>query len=341
MFSVRPISAEDFEDLKSLAKILGQAGNLPQDPKKLKSRIELACASFESPNSDRSQNVYSFVLVDHDRNKVIGTSSIYAKRGTAKAPYTFLRVFYKEHEDSSTGLSFRHQLLSFEFNTDGPSMIGGLVLDPHYRKHPGGLGRLLSYSRFMYMAQYPERFENGVIAELLPPFNEDGSNELWEAFGARFTGLSYAEADQLSRTNKKFITNLFPKHPIYTCLFSEKTRSVIGQAGQSSKAAQRLLEKIGFKDLQMVDPFDGGPYMGASLKDISFFKTRRRVRLDRGVVKAPERGLLAFFEGQNFRCLSLKGQSTSEGQLVLDAQNPLDMEPKAQGSETVWSPLPS
>jgi arginine N-succinyltransferase len=57
-----------------------------------------------------------------------------------------------------------------------------------------------------------------VLAELMPPLEPDGTSHLWEALGRRFTDMSYAEADLLSKKNKEFIKALFPESPIYATL---------------------------------------------------------------------------------------------------------------------------
>ena len=72
------------------------------------------------------------------------------------------------------------------------------------------------------MSLHPDRFEREVIAEMLSPFEAPGKNLLWDAFGARFTGLSYREADHLSSRTKQFIADLFPRDPVYATLFPEQ-----------------------------------------------------------------------------------------------------------------------
>ncbi len=47
-----------------------------------------------------------------------------------------------------------------------------------------------------------------------------------------------------------------------------KARLVLGRVAESTKPAQHLLESIGFKYLEEVDPFDGGPHYGCKTKDI-------------------------------------------------------------------------
>ncbi len=53
------------------------------------------------------------------------------------------------------------------------------------------------------------------------PFEGPGRSLLWDAFGARFTGLPYREADHLNARSKQFIADLFPRDPVYVTLFPE------------------------------------------------------------------------------------------------------------------------
>ena len=54
---------------------------------------------------------------------------------------------------------------------------------------------------------------------------------------------------------------------------------MIGQPNETAVAALRILEKIGFRSLRQVDPFDGGPYVGASRDAIASVAERRQLVL--------------------------------------------------------------
>ena len=136
-----------------------------------------------------------------------------------------------------------------------------------------------SIVRFAYISMHPNRFESFVIAEMLSSFEAPGTNLLWEAFGARFTGLSYREADRLSGRTKQFIADLFPRDPVYATLFPPEVQQVIGRPNDTARAALRILEKIGFHPLNQVDPFDGGPYYGAARDAIVSVRERRELVL--------------------------------------------------------------
>ena len=122
----------------------------------------------------------------------------------------------------------------------------------------------------------------------------------------RFTGLTYREADHLSSRDKQFIADLFPRDPVYVTLFPEEVQAVIRKPGETAKAALRILEKIGFHYLGQVDPFDGGPYFGASRAAIAPVRERRQLVLPGRVYEStvPDDATLALLaaEGaQGFR----------------------------------------
>src|SRR5690606_11331947 len=75
--------------------------------------------------------------------------------------------------------------------------------------------------------------------------------------------------------------------------------------GPTSNAAKLLLERIGFKYLDAVDPFDGGPHYGAKLKEITLIKRLKKVRLSSEPLDSlGNRGLLAFENAKGFFSLS-------------------------------------
>jgi arginine N-succinyltransferase len=287
---LRPAAVDDLDDIVALARELDSV-NLPADPDFLRKRIEVSVASFGSKIDDRRQGIYVFALEDLETRRCIGTAMILAKTGTPEAPYYWLEVSTEERRSPELDRRFLHTKLRVRSTDDGPTEVGGLILDPSYRRHPEKCGKALSVVRFAYISMHPERFESFVIAEMLSRFEAPGTNLLWEAFGARFTGLSYREADRLSASTKQFIADLFPKDPVYATLFPADVQHVIGRPNDTALAAVRILEAIGFHPLNQVDPFDGGPYYGAARDAIASVRERRELVLPgRPRIAAPEAG---------------------------------------------------
>jgi arginine N-succinyltransferase len=275
---LRPIEAGDLDALVALAEQLDSM-NLPADREFLAARIAASQTSFAGALRDWREGIYVFVLEDTDVGRCVGTCTILAKHGRRGAPYFWLAVTTEERSSAELGKRFVHTRLQLRSTEDGPTEIGGLILDPAYRRHKEKCGKALSTVRFAYISLHPDLFEREVIAEMLSPFEEPGHNLLWDAFGARFTGLPYREADHLSSRTKQWIADLFPRDPVYATLFPDDVQAVIGKPNDSAVAALRILEKIGFRYLHQVDPFDGGPYYGAAREAITCVRERRQLVL--------------------------------------------------------------
>lgn len=265
-FIIRPVSFDDLPQLVDLAKQFNLL-NLPGDKRVLAEKIERSVQSFTG-DLPKHKSEYVFVLEDLEESLIVGSSLILAKHGTEEVPHSYFRILKKDHFSQALGIGFIHQVLRFQMDTDGPTEIGGLLVDKVYRRRPEKLGKQISLSRFLYMGLNPERFEKRVLCELTPPLTDENRSEFWEALGRRFTGLNYNEADLISQSNKEFIESLFPQEDIYLCLLDSKARLVLGRVGEATKPAQHLLESIGFEYLEEVDPFDGGPHYGCDTEKI-------------------------------------------------------------------------
>ncbi len=278
MLLLRDVQKTDLPGLKRLAAVLNSV-NLPNNEEVLSSLIEKSTKSFSGAVKQPFEREYLFVLEDRRNKHIIGTSMIIAQHGTREAPHISFQVTEAEHYSASIDRHFRHQVLSIGYNYDGPTEIGGLVVDPPHRSTPDKPGKQLSYVRFLYMAMHKKLFRPRVLAELLPPLMKDGRSLLWESCGKKFTGLEYTEADQLSRRNKEFIKELFPASDIYATLFTERAQKIIGVVGEETRGVQRMLERIGFKYVSRIDPFDGGPHYEADVEDITLVRRFRTVKL--------------------------------------------------------------
>jgi len=276
-FIVREVLHDDVNQLTDLARQFNLL-NLPGNKKVLSKKIEKSIESFAGERS-KSESEYLFVLEDTEENLIVGSSLIIGKHGTNEVPHSYFKILKRNHYSEDLGIGFIHQVLRFQSDTDGPSEIGGLLIDKLYRRRPEKLGKQISLSRFLYVGLFPERSENRILCELTPPLSDDGRSEFWEALGRRFTGLPYQEADMLSQTHKEFISSLFPPEDIYLSLLDSKARLVLGRVGEQTKPAQHLLESIGFEYLDEVDPFDGGPHFGADTQDILVINQGRRLKI--------------------------------------------------------------
>lgn len=266
-FFLRDARMADIDDIGELGLLLNTI-NLPANKPDLEDVIACSERSFSLLEENPEKRCFLFVLVNQE-DRIIGTSQIFAKHGTLDSPHMYFQVGIDERYSLTLKKYFRHRTLRFMQNFDGPTEIGSLVLKKEYRAHPLKLGRLLSFVRFLFMAMNRNFFNKRILAELLPPLGANFESSFWEALGRKFTGLSYYEADLISRKNKEFIKSLFPTVDIYTSLLPPEAEEVIGKVGQGSKGAAHLLSDIGFSYSHRVDPFDGGPHFEADQEDIT------------------------------------------------------------------------
>lgn len=286
MFLLREALPDDLEQLRGLARVLNTL-NLPDDSARLEKLLQVSRQSFDQVYRRPRFRDYLFVLEDAQKNQLIGSCLIIAQHGTHERPAVYFDMREEQKFSSTLDKYFIHPVLQLRFDYDGPTEIGGLILDKAYRSHPLKLGRALSFVRFLFIGLHRELFRSRIVAELLPPLNPDGTSELWDCLGKNFTELDYRKADLLSRDNVEFIRSLFPSTPIYTALLPAEVRNIIGVVGPKTQPAKRMLEKIGFSWDRSIDPFDGGPtYAVQTERCAPVIQTRREAY--RGALSARE-----------------------------------------------------
>jgi arginine N-succinyltransferase len=294
-YEIRGAVEADEDQILAIARHLNTV-NLPDQREGVQQILSLSQKSFTGAIKDPKRRQYVFVLVDRTKNLIIGTSMIFGQLGRKDAPYIYLDVIDEERYSETLDKHFKHTVLSIGYSYSGPTEIGGLVLHPDYRRVPERLGTFLSYVRFLYVKMHREWFRDEVLAELLPPLEKDGTSHLWDALGRHFTGLTYAEADKLSRMNKEFIRGLFPEGTIYASLLPPQAQDVIGKVGAQTRGVEKLLRRIGFRYAERVDPFDGGPHFTAMTDEITLVKESQRLRVESLLptgTKTKKRGLVA------------------------------------------------
>ncbi len=280
MFLLRAAQPRDLAALLELARLL-DSPNLPANEEALEKRLERSVRAFQENGPPHPEREYQFMLAD-DSDQVVGTCAILSKHGTPESPHICLRVRSETRVASSIDVSVEHRTLRLEAETDGPTEIGALVLSPEARSRPGWPGKLLSWGRFTYIALHPGSFEDRVLAEMRASFDEEGRNAFWHAFGERFTGMSYAEADRRSSVDKSFILDLFPSTPFYTSVLDDEAIAELGQVHEDTRPALYLLEQAGLYWIGEIDPFDAGPFVGAAVSEILPIRETRRVELADG-----------------------------------------------------------
>jgi arginine N-succinyltransferase len=278
-YEIRGATRSDEAELLQLAAFLNTV-NLPNDRAHVRRLLEHSEQSFRGELA-KTHRKFVFLLRDLERREAVGTSMIVAQLGRRDAPYIYLDVISEEKYSHAVDRHFHHTVLKIGFSYDGPTEIGGLVVHPRQRNAPERLGLLISYVRFLYISMHRELFRDEVLAELLPPLEPDGTSHLWEALGRHFTGMSYAEADLLSSTDKTFIRDLFPSGDIYASLLSPEAQGVIGKVGAQTRGVEKMLRRVGFRYAERIDPFDGGPHFVAPVDEITLMREARERRVVR------------------------------------------------------------
>ncbi len=288
---VRAARAGDLPALMDLARLTGGGfTNLPADEAALAERLAHSDASYARREDAPDDELYILVLEQAGTGRIGGCGMVFSRIG-ARWPFYSYKIGVLSQTSKALGRTFSLPFLSLVTDHDGASEVGGLFLHPDLRT--GGLGRLLARSRYLFIAQHRARFGDRMLAELRGVLDDDGSSPFWEAIGAKFFGMGFAEADRFNGVHgNQFIADLMPKHPIYTALLPEAARAVIGQPHPKGRAALAMLAAEGFHYDNYVDIFDGGPTVTArtdnlrSVRDAALMPVERLCATGAGFARA-------------------------------------------------------
>lgn len=279
-FLYRPIAREDFDALCALSKEAGVGvTSLRLSEEKLRARLELSIASLEKSVTMPGAEKYLFVLEDLESGQVIGTSGITACIGE-EIPYYSYRISTITRFSKELNIRHYYNHLTLVNDYHGASEIGSLLLSSRVRKK--GVGKFLSRARFMFIASFPERFSQLVIAEMRGCCDQNGISPFWESLGRHFFKMDFDQADRLCElTNKQFIADLMPRNPIYTELLSPAAQAVIGRPHPETMPAYEILMKEGFAYRGYIDIFDGGPAIEVQTQHIHTCRLSQVLTIDR------------------------------------------------------------
>ncbi|SFJ64578.1 arginine N-succinyltransferase [Planctomicrobium piriforme] len=260
MFVVRPVELSDLDRLLDLAELTSFGlTTLPKDRALLEKRIKGSKRSFQNLDDDEpGGESYLFVMEETSTRLAQGTCGLIAKVGGFE-PFYLYRIETSVHDSRMLNVRKEIPVLHLEEDHNGPCEIGSLFLHPESR-HSGN-GRVLSLSRFLFMAEYPKLFDPEVLAEMRGVIDEQGRSPFWDALGKHFFDLEFPKADYLSIVNKEFIGDLMPRYPIYIPLLPPEAQAVIGEVHELTRPARRLLESEGFTYQNCVDIFEAGPML--------------------------------------------------------------------------------
>lgn len=254
---IRPIEHTDLSAILALSERTGTGlTSLPADLDRLRDRIERSIASFAG-TARRAAECYVFVLINAASEEVVGISAIEAAVGLDEPWYNF-RVGTLVHASRELGVYNTHPTLFLANDHTNHTELCSLFLDATYRHGKNGV--LLSKSRLAFIAEFPDRFDRKVIAELRGKLDGEGRSPFWEGLGRHFFAMDFSRADYLTGIgHKAFVAELMPRHPLYTTFLPESARAVIGEVHTDTLPARKLLESEGFRYEGYIDIFDAGP----------------------------------------------------------------------------------
>ena len=273
MLVVRPAAPADLDYLLELAILSGPGfTSLPEDPDQLAERLDLSRDSFSGAIAPQ-ERWYTLMLEESETGDVDGIGSVKAAVGL-KRPFFSFRVVNNAQSSPSLGIKLEQKTLVLVNECTGWTEVGSLFLKADRRK--GGAGRLLSQSRYMLIGAQPDLFADNVLAELRGVFTPDGYCPFWDHVAHKFFPMDFDDADRMSgSTDKQFILDLAPRHPIYIDLLPEPARAVIGKVHPQGVPAMALLESEGFRPNGLVDIFDAGPTVACDRDNIRTVRDAR------------------------------------------------------------------
>ncbi len=263
---VRSITAADLPALLSLARSTGVGvTSLPANEARLAARIDASLAASRRP-AQPAVSSFVFVLEDETTGQVVGICGLEGSIGEQEPWYNY-RVGLSVRASRELNICRKLNTLFLTNDLDGAAELCSLFLHPDWRID--GNGSLLSKSRFLFLAEFPEFFHSRVIAEMRGVSDAEGRSPFWEGLGRHFFSMEFSHADYLTGLgHKSFIAELMPQHVVYVDFLPPEARAVIGQVHEATRPARAMLEAEGLRYGGYVDIFDAGPTLECELLQI-------------------------------------------------------------------------
>ncbi|WP_118179829.1 arginine N-succinyltransferase [Paraburkholderia phosphatilytica] len=285
MIVVRVVETGDLDALVALA---GETGpgltTFKPDRDALAARVARARRTMAGDAAPREAG-YFFVMEDTATGDVAGVCGIETEVGLEQPFYNY-RVSTVVHASQDLGIWTRMRALNISHDLTGYAEVCSLFLSPRYRT--AGVGSLLSRSRFMFIAQFRERFPQRICAELRGHFDADGTSPFWRAVGSHFYQIDFNVADYLSSHGRKsFLAELMPRFPVYVELLPDDAQRAVGLTHSDTLPARKMLETEGLRYENHVDIFDAGPVLECHVADLR--TVRESVVVPVGIVADAQR----------------------------------------------------
>ncbi|MBL3963584.1 MULTISPECIES: arginine N-succinyltransferase [Burkholderia] len=329
MIVVRVVQTGDVDALVSLAQETGPGlTTFKPDRDALAARIERSRRTLEG-RAAPGEAGYFFVMEESKTGDIAGVCGIETQVGLEQPFYNY-RVSTVVHASQELGVWTRMSALNISHDLTGYAEVCSLFLSPRYRT--GGVGGLLSRSRFMFIAQFRDRFPERICAELRGHFDEDGTSPFWRAVGSHFYQIDFNAADYLSSHGRKsFLAELMPRYPVYVDLLPQDAQDAVGLTHRDTLPARKMLEAEGLRYQNHVDIFDAGPVLECHVNDLRTVRESVVVPVAIGVPDARDdapRSLVSNTSLGDFRVGVAPGV-VANGAFVLSADDAIALDVKA------------
>lgn len=281
MLVLRSSRLSDLPGIEQLAKEspVGVT-SLPVDRDTLYRKIQASIDSISADVSFHGEESYLFVLEDGASGELLGVSGITASAG-------FNEPFYSYRNETlihaAPGLGINNKIHALSLSHD---LTGQTLLTSFFVREPLRFSRwsdLLSRARLLFIAQWPERFADGIVSEMIGVCRDDGSSPFWDAVGQIFFNISYQQAEHFCGVKgRKFIAELMPQHPIYVPLLPDSAQEAMGQINPAAEVPFDILTREGFEAENYIDIFDGGPTLHATTRAVRTVAQSRLAKVAAG-----------------------------------------------------------
>jgi len=297
MIYVRPAKKND---INGIMEIVEQQGlgitSLPKDRKIINKKIDISIKSFKE-KLPKEQRIFLFVAIDDKLDKVCGISSITAFSGYNSFHYSLkVSSFDKIFNDKV----YNYKNVSLCTDLTGFTKIGSLLVHNDYKLK--NVGKLLSFSRLMFIGIFKDDFSSKIISEIRGNI-KDNDSDFYNFLGKMIFRESFAEIDyELSHRGNDIITSLFPQSSMMI------EDSLIGVPHEESSKAMKMLLEQGFFYNNYIDVIDGGPTIECETKNIKAIKEIRHWAVSNKIVvdKLNKNAIIANNDKNNFLATFVK-----------------------------------
>jgi len=278
------------QDLDAFERIAAASATgittLPADRTLLREKLERSAQAFASLDDSSGEEIYLFVVEDlaaAGGPRVVGTSGIAASAGFADRFYSYRNEMIV-HASAALHASNRIHTLHLCHDLTGYTLLTSFYIEPAYADTLAP--QLLSRARFLFIAEFADRFSDRIAAESPGLSDDSGRCPFWDAVGRRFFDMDYPQVERLTGgRSKAFIAELMPHTPIYVPLLPEAAQWAIGQLHPVGELPFSILLDEGFDTETYVDLFDGGPTVDARVSMVKTVARSRPVTADGAIEK--------------------------------------------------------